>query len=102
MRVDLPVSVALTCRQRPDAPHAPTRRAPRCGRLALGAGNNGGDGKPMTTRIRTMAIGATVASALVAAPALAQKSKDTVRAISEQPISLVDSIYDPQPATTLM
>jgi peptide/nickel transport system substrate-binding protein len=63
---------------------------------------NGGDGKSMTRSLQTAAIGLAVASVFAAAPAVAQKSKDTVRAISEQPISLVDSIYDPQPATTLM
>jgi peptide/nickel transport system substrate-binding protein len=49
------------------------------------------------------ALGALSAAVLLAAsPALAQKSADTIRATSEQPISLVDRIYNPQPATTLM
>lgn len=48
------------------------------------------------------AVAAVAALAISAAPALAQKSKDTLRAISEQPISLVDRIHNAQPATTLM
>jgi peptide/nickel transport system substrate-binding protein len=57
----------------------------------------------MRRNLTLAASGAVLASALALAPAgYAQKSKDTIRAISEQPISLVDAIYDPQPATTLM
>lgn len=57
----------------------------------------------MSRYIGTLAAGAAMAGlALAAGPAMAQKSKDTLRAISEQPISLVDRIYNAQPATTLM
>lgn len=43
-------------------------------------------------------------SALVALsiPAIAQKSKDTVRIGVHQPISIIDAIFDPQPQTNLM
>ena len=57
----------------------------------------------MSKLLMTTAIGAlAAATVLTAAPANAQMSKDTVRAVSEQPISLIDRIYNAQPATTLM
>ena len=55
----------------------------------------------MNIPVRSVAFG--LAAALISVPpAQAQKSKDTLRATSEQPISLVDRIYNAQPATTLM
>ena len=42
------------------------------------------------------------AAALLVSPALAQKSKDTLRVGVSQPISIVDIILNPQPQTTLM
>ena len=41
-------------------------------------------------------------AALATGPALAQKPKDTVRIAVEQPIQMVDLVYDPQPQTTLI
>lgn len=49
-----------------------------------------------------LAVAAALSAAVAATPAMAQKSKNTVRAISEQPVTLVDRIFNPQPATTLM
>ncbi len=57
----------------------------------------------MLKKLGTSAVGiAAAVTVLASGPALAQKSKDTLRAVSEQPISLLDRIYNPQPATTLM
>lgn len=43
-----------------------------------------------------------LASALMAVPAVAQKSKDTLRVGVYQPISIVDGVFDPHPQTNLM
>ena len=53
-----------------------------------------------TTALRL--AGAAAACALMCAPALAQKAKDTLRVGAFQPISIVDTFYDPQPHTNLM
>ncbi len=43
-----------------------------------------------------------LASALMTAPVLAQKSKDTLRVGVYQPISIVDGVFDPHPQTNMM
>ena len=49
------------------------------------------------------AIGAAgVSLSLAAVPALAQKSKDTLRVGVYQPISIIDAIFDPQPQTNML
>ncbi|MDT2021082.1 ABC transporter substrate-binding protein [Methylocella sp. CPCC 101449] len=47
-------------------------------------------------------LGFVLAVGLSPLPALAQKAKDTLRIGVYQPISIVDSIYDPQPQTDLI
>ena len=51
-----------------------------------------------TSRLVWLAL---AGAAVAATPALAQKSKDTARIAVEQPIQMVDVVYDPQPQTTL-
>lgn len=55
-------------------------------------------------RIQWLKLAAPVAcaAALVATPALAQKSKDTLRVGVYQPISIIDAIFDPNPQTNQM
>src|SRR3990172_1137871 len=51
-----------------------------------------------TSRLVWLAL---AGAAVAATPSLAQKSKDTARIAVEQPIQMVDVVYDPQPQTTL-
>jgi peptide/nickel transport system substrate-binding protein len=57
----------------------------------------------MSYRGVTRAVGlAVAATVVVSAPALAQKSKNWLRAATPQPVSVVDRVYNAQPATTLI
>jgi peptide/nickel transport system substrate-binding protein len=56
----------------------------------------------MTSRYLLLAGTAGMAIALAAQPALAQKSKDLLRFGFYQPISMVDSIYDPRPEGSVL
>jgi MarR-like DNA-binding transcriptional regulator SgrR of sgrS sRNA len=56
----------------------------------------------MTYRYLYLAGAAGLLAGLAAAPAAAQKSKDTLRFGFYQPMSMVDSIYDPRPEGALM
>jgi len=47
-------------------------------------------------------LGSLAAAAITLSPAMAQKSKDTLRVGVYQPISIVDGVFDPNPQTNLM
>ena len=56
----------------------------------------------MTKQVLSRLMCAAAMGALFSAPAFAQKAKDTLRVGAYQPISIVDTFYDPQPQTNLM
>ena len=56
----------------------------------------------MSKLVISAALALAATTMLAGTPALAQKSKDTVRSSSLEPISIVDRIFNAQPSTTLM
>jgi hypothetical protein len=56
----------------------------------------------MISRYLLLTGAASLAIGLAAAPATAQKSKDQLRFGFYQPISMVDSIYDPRPEGSML
>ena len=56
----------------------------------------------MTRQSWLRLMGAAALGALASAPALAQKSQDTLRIGAYQPIAIIDALWDPQPQSNLM
>ncbi len=56
----------------------------------------------MTSQKWLRLMGAAALGALASAPALAQKSQDTLRIGAYQPIAIIDALWDPQPQSNLM